>query len=375
MSGPRERRNLLRELTQEAVDEGSYGEPAPDLTTTLRDQMGDALRKAFEHHIVAEWICCDPPQKGHKLCKRGHTALVMVRSLLDEDSTSHTQTSPIIDALLPVFEAEIARARASCCEDGERTYGEMERHLTQRAEEAEERAQAVIDEVLTICDSFETAPEGAPEYIYSLGRKDGLDWVRAAVERAMGRGERNSVPYVPKEHADQAEAAIVNLLRCCDFSDEQGKPELTTAYIRGQLGRDAAGLLAVHAESQRALDGEQPEADGLPVDTWTVSVEVPLRLPVEMRHALFDAVANAVGDWEPDDRDGWDAEVSGNPTADSLRVWEALAAVRRVQSLLEPAPTGSAFAINRGGVGETRVQAVVPRDDIRAALDRPEETL
>lgn len=53
-------------------------------------------------------------------------------------------------------------------------------------------------------------------------------------------------------------------------------------------------------------------------DTWTVAVEVPISLPVEMRHDLFAAITRAVSEWEPDDRDGWDVDVSGYPTAHAL---------------------------------------------------------
>jgi hypothetical protein len=56
------------------------------------------------------------------------------------------------------------------------------------------------------------------------------------------------------------------------------------------------------------------------VPQWQISVRVPLSLPVEMRHALFAAVAKAVHDWEPDDRAGWDADVNGAPERESGHV-------------------------------------------------------
>jgi hypothetical protein len=46
---------------------------------------------------------------------------------------------------------------------------------------------------------------------------------------------------------------------------------------------------------------------------WEIKVSVPMRLPVEMRHELFEAVVSAVSAWEPDERDGWDADVAGCP--------------------------------------------------------------
>ncbi|TYK45184.1 hypothetical protein [Actinomadura decatromicini] len=109
------------------------------------------------------------------------------------------------------------------------------------------------------------------------------------------------------------------------------------------------------------------------VDTWTVAVEVPLSLPADMRHDLFSMIAAAVSRWEPDDRDGWDADVSGYPTADSLRAWEALAAAERVRALAtaaqEKAANGPGFML--GGVP---FPARVPAADVLAALDQPEAT-
>ncbi|WP_242890211.1 hypothetical protein [Actinomadura litoris] len=65
------------------------------------------------------------------------------RSLFE---TGRPAADVVADAVLPIVEAALARARASCCEDGERTYAEIERHfqaalaeLTQRAEQAEAR--------------------------------------------------------------------------------------------------------------------------------------------------------------------------------------------------------------------------------------------
>ncbi len=51
-----------------------------------------------------------------------------------------------------------------------------------------------------------------------------------------------------------------------------------------------------------------------PTGMWQVSVRVPMDLPREMRDSLSEALAAAVHDWEPQDRDGWDVEVSGHPT-------------------------------------------------------------
>jgi hypothetical protein len=44
---------------------------------------------------------------------------------------------------------------------------------------------------------------------------------------------------------------------------------------------------------------------------WKIEVEIPMRVLNDVDHeALFTAVADAVHDWEPPDRDGWDVSVS-----------------------------------------------------------------
>lgn len=42
---------------------------------------------------------------------------------------------------------------------------------------------------------------------------------------------------------------------------------------------------------------------------WHVVVEVPESLPMMQRDRLFTIVADAVHEWEPEDRDGWDVGV------------------------------------------------------------------
>jgi hypothetical protein len=79
---------------------------------------------------------------------------------------------------------------------------------------------------------------------------------------------------------------------------------------------------AVHG-AVRALNEAQAEIERLRNvidvrrgdDTWTVAVEIPMGLPDEMRRSLFETVTAAVAEWEPADRDGWDAGVAGYPTA------------------------------------------------------------
>lgn len=51
-------------------------------------------------------------------------------------------------------------------------------------------------------------------------------------------------------------------------------------------------------------------------ELWEIKVSVPMRLPGWQRDVLFAAVVRAVSDWEPDERDGWDADVAGCPAAE-----------------------------------------------------------
>lgn len=74
----------------------------------LRSRLRKTLYDAFEHWITAEWICCDPPQKDHKLCKKGHTTLQMIRVMLRDDPGEHPQTSPILDALMAELTSDIS---------------------------------------------------------------------------------------------------------------------------------------------------------------------------------------------------------------------------------------------------------------------------
>lgn len=51
-------------------------------------------------------------------------------------------------------------------------------------------------------------------------------------------------------------------------------------------------------------------------ERWQVTVRVPMRLPDEQREALFNRVADAVSEWEPEQRDGWDADVAAGSAGD-----------------------------------------------------------
>lgn len=330
-----ERRDLLAALTREAVDAGSYGEPAPETTEpTLRDQLADVLREKFDWWIVAEWICCDPPVKGHKLCKQGHAARGVVASLLADDPEEHPPTSPILDALMPVVESALARARASCCEDGDRTYGEMERHLTERAEQAERRH---ADSVNTAAWHLNRATQRALEMEQrALAAERERDDARAAVERVRelaANAEMTANIIDPDGDVIQFPAVAVRDLRAT--LDEPGD---VTVAIRP----DDSGYRAAVGELHATLD----RAKGIPAVTEETAVPVDWEVIARQRERELKKVGEARH--------------------------QAESAVARVQALVDKArsnPVGR-FAVDYTGAPFTPSLDV---EAVQAALTPPEE--
>ena len=72
--------------------------PAPE----LREQAAAALLAAAEHRIVAEWICCEPLEKGHDLCAKGYAALRMIRELIVDNPERFPSNGELTDAVLAV---------------------------------------------------------------------------------------------------------------------------------------------------------------------------------------------------------------------------------------------------------------------------------
>jgi hypothetical protein len=77
-----------------------------------RAALSARLWKIAEHHIVAEWICCEPVQPGHDLCAQGYAALGMVKTLLvdDDPGKAWNPSAPLLDAVLSVLPAPADRA-------------------------------------------------------------------------------------------------------------------------------------------------------------------------------------------------------------------------------------------------------------------------
>jgi hypothetical protein len=105
----------------------------------------------------------------------------------------------VVQPMLDARDAEIARLTdqawrtTTCLNAAKAMIGVYKRHITrqrQRADSAEAKLDAVIREVTEICDSFKAADKDAPEYLYSLGRLEMADWVRAAIPRALATLEQ-----------------------------------------------------------------------------------------------------------------------------------------------------------------------------------------
>ncbi|HEY9408464.1 MAG TPA: hypothetical protein VIP77_02690 [Jiangellaceae bacterium] len=92
-------------------------------TTTDRAAVSAKLWAIAEHHIVAEWICCEPLDPKHDLCAKGYAALGMAKTLLvDSDpEEAWNPAAPVLDAVLAVLPAgseDTATTRADVLREG-----------------------------------------------------------------------------------------------------------------------------------------------------------------------------------------------------------------------------------------------------------------
>lgn len=92
-------RYLNTGLTLEARDQAA---PAP--APAGRAAVSANLWAVAEHHVIAEWICCEPVKPQHDLCVQGDAALRMVKSLLVDDPKA-ARPAPLLDAVLAVLPA------------------------------------------------------------------------------------------------------------------------------------------------------------------------------------------------------------------------------------------------------------------------------
>lgn len=78
----------------------------------LRRRYAEALWKAAEYAIVAEWICCDPVRLDHDLCQTGDAVRQVIRSLIFNDRFAE-QYLLLPDAVLAVRDTELEQLRAA----------------------------------------------------------------------------------------------------------------------------------------------------------------------------------------------------------------------------------------------------------------------
>lgn len=113
--------------------------PPPATRADDRAALAEKLWQIAEHHIVAEWICCEPLEPRHELCAKGYAALGMARTLLvDSDpEKAWNPAAPVLDAVL----AELAAARADALREAADRYAKLADQ-----NEAYDREQGDLDE-------------------------------------------------------------------------------------------------------------------------------------------------------------------------------------------------------------------------------------
>jgi hypothetical protein len=115
-------------------------------------------------------------------------------------------------------------------------------------------------------------------------------------------------------------------LRSLSYTNSRGEREAQEEGVTVALTLAGAQIERLRAELGTARETRPP------TDTWQVSVAIPKTLPPEMMDSLFTAVADAAYEWEPQDRDGWDVDVSGHPTVQpcpDVRVHTAVSGVQQ----------------------------------------------
>lgn len=84
-----------------------YGGAFDSLKPPPADRAGLSAKlwEIAEHHIVAEWICCEPLAPGHKLCAKGHAALGMVKTLLvdGDPEKAWNPNAPLLNVVLDLL--------------------------------------------------------------------------------------------------------------------------------------------------------------------------------------------------------------------------------------------------------------------------------
>ncbi|TYK45185.1 hypothetical protein [Actinomadura decatromicini] len=304
-------------------------EPEPEVQplastsdTALRDRLAEALNKWTLN--AAGTARTSPP--------------VHPRTL----ENLHANSLARADAVLPVVEAEIADLRRALAtqiglyKSAEEDVDKAEAALaeqTQRAEQAEAEAASAWQNA----EDWNEIANGA-----RLGRQQAED----AIARV-----RNVMAYKTMLAGPDAEQVV----RVADLEAALDRGASSTWQARAEQAERA--LAAIH-EGETEPPAERPAAVYTPGEWlhWFNRADPAERL------ATIERIYTAT------------RYMSACITSrHEERLQQDEAAVHGVRKALEPSPTGRAFAIHRGGEGETHVQVVVPRDAILAALDQSKE--
>jgi hypothetical protein len=92
------------------AEEARLHDPAVPAPAADRAALSAKLWEIAEHHIVAEWICCEPLDPKHDLCAKGYAVLSMVKTLVVDSPEAWNLNAPLLDAVLAVLPAPTDRA-------------------------------------------------------------------------------------------------------------------------------------------------------------------------------------------------------------------------------------------------------------------------
>lgn len=136
----------------------------------LRERYAETLRQIVDYRIVAEWICCEPINPKHKLCKKGAAAREMVGALLSDEGA---YPSHVLDALMGVRDGELAELRAR--------VAVLEQQLTD--------AEAEVARQHTDCQAAEAALARVRALLPERGHDGSASWISPFTLRAALDGQ------------------------------------------------------------------------------------------------------------------------------------------------------------------------------------------
>lgn len=135
-----------------------------------RAEISAKLWEIAEHHIVAEWICCQPIEPTHRPCMQGDVALSMVKVLLVDSPEAWNPAAPLLDAVMGLLPSE---RRADI-------YHEVADRLAEDAEKGKKEGLTRIYQRAAAKKVRQWANEERPELDVQPARDDAVaTWLRA----------------------------------------------------------------------------------------------------------------------------------------------------------------------------------------------------